>query len=85
MLGRPSSMITALAVVPPMSKTMRSGSPRAMPRRAPPITPPAGPDATTNTGLSEAVCAASMPPFDVITRIGATIPALRSPASRFRK
>ena len=54
MLGRPSSMMTALAVVPPMSNTMRSGSPRAAPSRAAPITPPAGPEATTNTGFSQA-------------------------------
>jgi hypothetical protein len=71
MLGRPASMMTALAVVPPMSKTMRSDQPRAAPSRAAPITPPAGPDATTNTGVSQALGAASMPPLEVMTRIGA--------------
>ena len=85
MLGRPSSMITALAVVPPMSNTMRSRSPRAAPSRAAPITPPAGPEATTNTGFSQAVSAASMPPLEVMTRIGAAMPIERRPVSRLRR
>ena len=82
MLGRPSSTMTALAVVPPMSKTMRSLSLRAAPRRVAPITPPAGPDATTNTGFSPALEAASMPPLEVMTRIGALMPMEASPLSR---
>ena len=55
----------------------------AAPSRAAPITPPAGPDATTNTGFSHAVSAASMPPLEVMTRIGAAMPMERRPASRF--
>ena len=81
MLGWPSSMMTALAVVPPMSNTIVSFSPRACASREPPTTPPAGPDATTSTGFSLAVDAAIMPPFEVITRTGADIPAFRNPLS----
>ena len=74
-------MMTALAVVPPMSNTMMSRSLRAMPSRAAPITPPAGPDATTSTGFSQVTLAASMPPLEVMTRIGAATPTERRPAS----
>jgi hypothetical protein len=52
---------------------------------AAPITPPAGPEATTNTGLSQAVSAASMPPFEVMTRTGAAMSMERSPLSRLRR
>ena len=60
-LGWPSSMMTALAVVPPMSNTMVSLSPRARASSEPPTTPPAGPDATIRTGFSLAVAAATIP------------------------
>ena len=53
------------------------------PSRAAPMTPPAGPEATTSTGLSQVTLAASMPPFEVITRIGAAMPIARSPHSSF--
>jgi hypothetical protein len=43
------------------------------------------PDATTNTGFSQAAAADSMPPFDVITRMGALMPIERSPVSRLRR
>ncbi len=85
MLGCPSSTITALAVVPPMSNTIASLSPPACARRIPPITPPAGPDATTRTGRSPAADAATMPPFDVITSTGAAMPISRRPASSCRR
>ena len=41
--GSPPSTIAAFAVVPPMSKTMRSLAPIEDPSRAAPATPPAGP------------------------------------------
>ena len=85
MLGRPSSMMVALAVVPPMSKMIVSFSVRAAARRAPPITPPAGPDATTSTGFSHALAAATIPPFEVMTNTGAAMPMSRRPSmSRVR-
>jgi len=40
-----------------------------------------GPDATTSTGFSLAVEAATIPPFEVITSTGAAMPALRRPVS----
>ena len=76
--GRPALMIAALAVVPPMSNTMASRSPVTSPRRAAPVTPPAGPDATANTGRSQARVTPIMPPFDAITWIGASTPMASS-------
>ena len=65
--GFPSSMIAALAVVPPMSKTIASRSLVTSPRRADPVTPPAGPEATANTGFSLAVVTPIIPPLEAMT------------------
>jgi hypothetical protein len=43
---RPPSTSAALAVVPPMSKAMRSSMPVPAPSRAAPVTPAAGPEET---------------------------------------
>src|SRR5256885_13042902 len=42
--GAPASTTDAFAVVPPMSRQIRSRTPEASPNRTPAITPPAGPD-----------------------------------------
>ena len=74
----PPSTIDALAVVPPMSKVIRSAWPRREPISAAPITPAAGPDSMQNIGLRAASSTGISPPLDCITVTGASVPARRS-------
>ena len=77
MLGWPSSMMTALAVVPPMSNTIVSFSPRACARREPADHAARRPGCHDQHRLFAcARTAATMPPFEVITSTGAAMPML---------
>ena len=77
----PPSTIDALAVVPPMSKLIRSASQRRAPISAAPITPAAGPDSMQYIGLRAASSTGINPPLDCITLTGAAVPARRSSAT----
>jgi hypothetical protein len=67
-------MIAAFAVVPPMSKEITFGQPMRRAMRAHAITPAAGPDSTMLAGLIAAADAVMTPPYDCITRSGASTP-----------
>ncbi len=71
----------ALAVVPPMSKAMRSGQPEATPSRAAPTTPAAGPEPMKKAGFSAASAARAQPPFELTTSSGAAMPIAASPSA----
>ncbi|MNV79635.1 hypothetical protein D3C71_1731950 [compost metagenome] len=81
--GWPPAMIEALAVVPPMSNTIRSASPPRWPISTAPATPPAGPEATAKTGLSVAEAMPIIPPLEAMTCSEALTP-MRSRSSRSR-
>jgi hypothetical protein len=61
----------ALAVVPPMSNVMMSGSLRALASAWLPMTPPAGPDSMMCIGKRAALASVVSPPFDCMRSRGA--------------
>ena len=67
-------MSVALALVPPMSKEMRSPIPSRRPTATAEITPAAGPDSTITAGSRATVAARAIPPLDCITDNGAPMP-----------
>ena len=64
MVGSPSRIRLALAVVPPMSKEITSANPSARPVCAEAMIPPTGPDSIIATGRSVATSGVITPPFD---------------------
>ena len=78
----PRSMREALAVVPPMSKLIRSARPDCRAIARAPTTPAAGPDSTMLTGFAAASAAGVRPPFDCMMSRGARTPPASSPLRR---
>ena len=64
MVGSPSRIRLALAVVPPMSKEMTLGEPSARPTCAEAMMPPTGPDSIIAAGRSVAVSGVITPPLE---------------------
>ena len=73
-------MIDALAVVPPMSRVIRFGSPAASQVRAAASTPAAGPDSRAKTGRVAASASGVRPPADCMISSGASAPRRPRPA-----
>jgi len=81
-LTSPARTSVADAVVPPMSKAIRSGVPTLAPRRAAPTAPDARPEVMKKTGLHCAAAAVERPPLELPISSGALIPSVRRPVSR---
>ena len=81
-LGSPPSMTQILAVVPPMSKAMRSRWPDSPPRYAAATAPPAGPDSMSRTGYATAVAQGMVPPSEVMIIGSAATPSVRRRVAR---
>jgi hypothetical protein len=80
-LSTPFSMIEALAVVPPMSNEIALSMPIWHANAWTPTTPAAGPDSIMFIGVTVAASAVVKPPFDCISRSGASTPMRASSAA----
>ena len=65
--GTPSSTRPTSALVPPVSKVIRSRHPAARPMAAAAMTPEAGPESTVLTAFAAAERAETLPPLPWIT------------------
>ena len=80
-VGAASRTRETSALVPPMSMAMRSRHPAAAPMNAAPRTPAAGPESAMWTGSRIASRGENIPPFDFITKNGASTPRSARPDS----